>query len=187
MKDLQYLKTEILSRMAGLIRKYGKQQYDYINRYHLGRYESNYFGVIRAGQNLSICDLNWTINYYFSVLELTPFAGQRPKYIKEELLNIANKIIKGEYEMKERFVSIGEKEKGKIIKNEMYSIIGFMDKVGKNNFPYKYAKIPLLTRLSNKKLNEYIFDLVDQHIEEYYLSIMFNIGKAIDKDKKGRK
>lgn len=89
--------------------------------------------------------------------------------------------------MKERFVMIGEKEKGKITKNEMYSIIDFMDKVGKNNFPYKYEKIPLLKRLSNKKLNEYIFDLVDQHIEEYYLSIIYNISKAIDKDKKGRK
>lgn len=89
--------------------------------------------------------------------------------------------------MKERFVMIGEKEKGKITKNEMYSIIDFMDKVGKNKFPYKYEKIPLLTRLSNKKLNEYIFDLIDKHIEEYYLSIIYNINKAIDKDKKGRK
>lgn len=89
--------------------------------------------------------------------------------------------------MKEKFVMIGEKEKGKITKNEMYSIIGFMDKVGYNNNPYEYEKIPLLTRLSNKKLNEYIFDLVDQHIEEYYLSIMYNIEKAIDKDTKGRK
>ena len=89
--------------------------------------------------------------------------------------------------MKEKFVMIGEREKGRITKNEMYSIIGFMDEVGYNNFPYEYEKIPLLTRLSNKKLNDYIFDLIDQHIEEYYLSIMYNIEKAIDKDTKGRK
>ena len=89
--------------------------------------------------------------------------------------------------MKEKFVMIGEREKGKITKNEMYSVIGFMDKVGYNNNPYEYEKIPLLTRLSNKKLNEYIFNKIDQHIEEYYSSIIYNISKEIDKDKKGKK
>lgn len=89
--------------------------------------------------------------------------------------------------MKEKFVMIGEREKGKITKNEMYSIEKFMDLVGYNNEPYKYEKIPLLTRLSNKKLNEYIFEEIDRRIEEYYLSIMFNINDLINKDKKGRK
>ena len=87
----------------------------------------------------------------------------------------------------ERFVSVGEKKNGKIVKNEMYNIYDFVHMITKYKFEIEKTDLTFWERLSKKKVDEYFYNEVDRYLEYYYLNILSNIETLIEKDNKGRK